>query len=111
MGFSPGRSKVIIRKSRCTFLNTAEDSSLDLSAPDASADLIMLRGGFQTHCSCLTIASLTCVERRRRETHKTCGPSDGHVDGVEAVRHRGDAVDANLKFRKLQKQTLSHARG
>ena len=27
-------------------------------------------------------------------THETRGLSDGHVDGVEAVRHRDDAVDA-----------------
>ena len=47
MGFSPGRSRVISRKSRCTFRSTAEDSSFDLSAPLASADLIMERGGFE----------------------------------------------------------------
>ena len=64
MGFSPGLSRVIIRKSRWTFRRTALLSSFDLSAPDASADLIIDRGGFQTHCSCFTIASLTCVERR-----------------------------------------------
>ena len=27
-------------------------------------------------------------------THETCRLSDGHVEGVEAVRHRDDAVDA-----------------
>ena len=26
-------------------------------------------------------------------THETCRHSDGHVEGVEAVRHRDDAVD------------------
>mmetsp|Transcript_11881 Transcript_11881/g.35080 ORF Transcript_11881/g.35080 Transcript_11881/m.35080 type:complete len:239 (+) Transcript_11881:4615-5331(+) len=62
MGFSPGRSSVISRKSRCTFLRTAELSNLDLSAPLASADLIMERGGFQTHCSCCIMASLTWLK-------------------------------------------------
>ena len=32
-------------------------------------------------------------------------------DGVEAVRPRDDAVDANLKFRKRKKQTLSQHQG
>ena len=27
-------------------------------------------------------------------THETCRLSDGHIEGVEAVRHRDDAVDA-----------------
>ena len=76
IGFSPGRSRVISRKSRWTFRRTALLSSFDLSAPEASADLIMLLGGFQTHWSCLIIASLTCVEWTL---------SCGHDDGVAAV--------------------------
>ena len=78
MGLSPGRSSVIIRKSRCTFLSTALLSSFDLSAPDASADLIIDRGGFQTHCSCFTIASLTCGERR-------LGSRTRRVDSLKAT--------------------------
>jgi hypothetical protein len=34
--------------------------------------------------------------------------SCGHVEGVEAVRHRVDAIDATLKFGNVRKQTLSH---
>ena len=34
----------------------------------------------------------------------------GHVDGVAAAWRRADAIDANLKFRKPQKQTLSQHR-
>ena len=41
-------------------------------------------------------------------THETCRLSDGHVDGVEAVRHRDDAVDAT-EVRKSSEITLSHA--
>ena len=39
--------------------------------------------------------------------HETRRLSHGPVDGVVAAWHRIDAIDANLKFRKLQKQTLS----
>ena len=42
-------------------------------------------------------------------THGTCRLSNGHVDGVEAVRHRDDdAVDAT-EVRKSSEITLSHA--
>ena len=41
-------------------------------------------------------------------THETRRLSDDHEDGVQAVRRRADAIDANLKFRNVQKQTLSH---
>ena len=44
----------------------------------------------------------------RQFTRETRGLSHGPVDGVVAAWHRIDAIDANLKFRKLQKQTLSH---
>ena len=39
--------------------------------------------------------------------HATRGLSHGHVDGVAVAWRRADAIEANLKFRKLQKQTLS----
>ena len=42
--------------------------------------------------------------------HETRRLSHGPVDGVVAAWHRIDAIDANLKFRKLQKQTLSQRR-
>ena len=41
-------------------------------------------------------------------THETSRLSDGHVEGVEAVRHRDDAVDA-IEVRKSSEITLSHA--
>ena len=41
-------------------------------------------------------------------THETCRLSDGHVEGVEAVRHRNDAIDAT-EVRKSSEITLSHA--
>ena len=47
------------------------------------------------------------VATRPRLPRETRGLSDGHVDGVEATRLHEDAVDANLKFRKHQKRTLS----
>jgi len=38
---------------------------------------------------------MTCVERRSRETVPETGRlSDGRVDGVEAARHRVDAIGA-----------------
>ena len=40
------------------------------------------------------------VATRPRLPHETRRLSDGHVDGVEAVRHREDAIDAKLKFGK-----------
>ena len=40
-------------------------------------------------------------------THETRRLSDGRIDGVEAARSHGDAVDANLKFGNVRKQTLS----
>ena len=46
----------------------------------------------------------------RQFTRETRGLSHGPVDGVVAAWHRIDAIDANLKFRKLQKQTLSQYR-
>ena len=39
--------------------------------------------------------------------HETRRRSDGHADGVAAVRHRADAIFPKLKFGKLRKQTLS----
>ena len=39
--------------------------------------------------------------------HETRRRSDGHVDGVTVASRRVDAIDANLKFRKGQKQTPS----
>ena len=39
--------------------------------------------------------------------HATRRGSNGHVDGVAVAPRRVDAIDANLKFRKGQKQTLS----
>jgi hypothetical protein len=47
------------------------------------------------------------VATRPRLPRETRGLSDGHVDGVEATRLHEDAVDANLKFRKVRKQTPS----
>jgi len=41
-------------------------------------------------------------------THATLRLSHGHVDGVTAVWHRVDAIDAKLKFGKREKKTLSH---
>ena len=35
--------------------------------------------------------------------HETRRRSDGHVDGVTVASRRVDAIDANLKFRKVQK--------
>ena len=57
--------------------------------------------------------TLTCVRydtvaKLLLHIHETRILSHGHVDGVEATWHRVDAIDATLKFRKLQKQTLSH---
>ena len=40
-------------------------------------------------------------------THETRRLSDGHVDGATVAWRRADAIYANLKSRKLQKQTLS----
>ena len=41
---------------------------------------------------------MTCVERRSRETVPETGRlSDGRVDGVEAARHRVDAIAAPTK--------------
>ena len=56
--------------------------------------------------------NVTCVERRRHMKpllyiHETRRRSDGHVDGVTVASRRVDAIDANLKFRKGQKQTPS----
>ena len=48
--------------------------------------------------------TVTKLPRLSRETRRL---SDGHVNDVEAICQRVDAIDANLKFRKLQKQTLS----
>ena len=42
--------------------------------------------------------------RLPRATHRL---SHSHIDGVAVASCRADAIDANLKFRKLQKQTLS----
>ena len=39
-------------------------------------------------CGTDTVAKLSLI------THETRRLSDGHVEGVEAVRHRDDAVDA-----------------
>ena len=39
--------------------------------------------------------------------HETRRRSDGHVDVVTVASRRVDAIDANLKFRKGQKQTPS----
>ena len=52
---------------------------------------------------------MTCVERPRRDMyiHETRRLSQSHIDGVAVAWHRDDAIDANLKFRKPQKQTLS----
>ena len=36
--------------------------------------------------------------------------SEDHVDGVARAWRRADAIDANLKFRKPQKQTPSQRR-
>ena len=36
--------------------------------------------------------------------------SRGRIDGVAVAWRRADAIDANLKFRKLEKQTLSQHR-
>ena len=51
--------------------------------------------------------SVTKLSQRPHETRRL---SHGPVDGVVAAWHRIDAIDANLKFRKLQKQTLSQHR-
>ena len=60
-----------------------------------------------THCTTImtttsTAPTPTCVERPRRETVSVHSRrlSHGHVDGVTAVWHRVDAVDAKLKFGK-----------
>ena len=47
--------------------------------------------------------SRNCLRATRRLSH-------GHVDGVAVTRDHEDAIDANLKFRKPQKQTLSQHR-
>ena len=45
------------------------------------------------------------MPRLPRETRRL---SDGRSDGVAVAGRRVDAIDANLKFRNVQKQTLSH---
>ena len=57
-------------------------------------------------CSKTSASATTCVERRRRDT-ETRRLSHSHTDGAAAAWRRADAIDANLKFRKPQKQTLS----
>ena len=47
------------------------------------------------------------VAKPPRLPHEARRLSDGHVDDVEATCQRVDAIDANLKFRKRKKQTLS----
>ena len=37
-------------------------------------------------------------------THETCRLSDGHVEGVEAVRSHEDAIDAKLKLITLSQR-------
>ena len=44
-------------------------------------------------------------------TRETRRRSDGHGDGVTVAWRRVDAIDANLKFGNVQKQTLSQHRG
>ena len=51
------------------------------------------------------------VAKPPRLSHATRRRSDDHDDGVAATWHRTDAIDANLKFRKPQKQTLSQRHG
>ena len=46
----------------------------------------------------------------RQFTRETRRLSHGPVDGVVAAWHRIDAIDANLKFRKPQKRTLTQHR-
>ena len=46
----------------------------------------------------------------RNYSHATRRLSDDHDDGVAATWHRADAIFPKLKFRKLQKQTLSQHR-
>ena len=55
-------------------------------------------------------AWIDTVAKPRLFVRETRGLSCGRVDAVEAVRYRADAIDANLKFRKLEKQTLSQHR-
>ena len=43
----------------------------------------------------------------RDDTIASVDRSDGHVDGVTVASRRVDAIDASLKFGKVQKQTLS----
>ena len=59
-------------------------------------------------CSKTSARATTCVERRRRDTAPTLLLSHGHTDGLAVAWRHADAIDANLKFGKLQKQTLSH---
>ena len=48
--------------------------------------------------------------RSRHDSHETQGLSHGHVDGAAVAWRRADAIDATLRFRKHQKQTLSQYR-
>ena len=52
-------------------------------------------------------ASTDGVATRPRLPRAARGLSHSHTDGVSAAWLHEDAIDANLKFRKLQKQTLS----
>ena len=54
-----------------------------------------------------TPASTDGVATRSRLPRETRRLSDRHVDGVAWAWRRADAIDANLKFRKGQKQTPS----
>ena len=47
------------------------------------------------------------VATRPQLPHETRRLSHGHLDGVTVAYRRADAIDAKLKFRKHQKQTLS----
>jgi hypothetical protein len=40
-------------------------------------------------------------------THETCRLPDGHVEGVDAVRHRDDVVDATEGSEKFGNHTES----
>ena len=60
-------------------------------------------------CSKTSASATTCVERQRRDTDEPVD-SLSHIDGAAVAWRRADAIDANLKFRNLQKQTLSQHR-
>ena len=93
---------------RCSLRNRCTNSLSWADETSGSQACVLRVCGVAWRASMAWSRARHSSSRDCRGSREMRGLSCGRVDGVTMTRSRFDAIDANLKFRKVQKQTLSH---